>query len=76
MAITVRFACGHQTRVSEATTASAPQCHCGETRVQHVSVRAPRFRGACHGPYCETTAADPITVALTSTPLVLRAAKE
>lgn len=50
----VTFRCGHKGTVSE-TAAAAPICPtCGETQVTHVVARAPRFTGACSGPYAET----------------------
>lgn len=63
--ITVRFLCGHQTRVPE-TLASPPRCACGETRVTQVQARAPRFVGACTGPYAEYRSLAPGSVDLTT----------
>ena len=63
-AITVRFACGHQSTVS-ATTDTPPMCPaCGEARVQSVKARAPRFVGACTGPYAVTQALEALPVNL------------
>jgi hypothetical protein len=56
--MTVRFACGHEGRVSE-TAVTAPVCGCGEMQIVRTTARAPRFRGACVGPYAETVAIDP-----------------
>ena len=61
--IRVRFACGHGGTVSEKAT-TTPVCPCGETRITRVVARAPRFRGACSGPYCETVALEPGVVDL------------
>ena len=64
--ITIRFACGHLGTVEEKLD-TAPRCQaCGETRVASVQARAPRFTGACQGPYCETQAVEPVTVNLTN----------
>lgn len=65
MSIKLRFACGHEGTVSE-TAETAPVCACGETRVARTFARAPRFRGACSGPYAETVALDAVAVDLTS----------
>ena len=71
MSIRVRFACGHQTMVS--LTATDVRCHCGETHVVHTEARAPRFVGACSGPYAETKALEPIAVPLaTGAPLIVK----
>ena len=70
MSITIRFACGHQAELTDHTVGT-PQCGCGERRVQHVAARAPRFRGACTGPYAETCNLEPVAVSLTTTPLTL-----
>ena len=68
----VRFACGHEAPVS-LTASSVPTCGCGETRIARTFARAPRFTGACSGPYCETKAVDPVVVDLTSAgPLKLK----
>jgi hypothetical protein len=56
--IRVRFACGHEGTVSE-TAATAPICGCGETQVTRTVARAPRFVGACTGPYADTQAIAP-----------------
>ena len=65
MSIQVRFACGHGGTVSETAT-TTPVCACGETQVVRVKARAPRFRGACSGPYCETVALEPGVVDVAS----------
>lgn len=76
MSITVSFACGHRGTVSEAAEA-APVCHCGERQVRRVAARAPRFVGACSGPYCETKTVEPATVNLASAgPLKLKPQEE
>lgn len=57
--IRVRFKCGHEGSVSE-TVDAPPVCQtCGEMTVTRTQARAPRFRGACSGPYAETVAIDP-----------------
>lgn len=50
--VSVRFACGHLTEVGD-NPSGAPVCHCGETKIARVQARAPRFSGACTGPYAE-----------------------
>ena len=67
--ITVRFACGHQSEVSERLEA-APRCRCGETRVVSTQARAPRFTGAVTGPYAETKSVEPGNAAQISSPLL------
>ena len=61
MSIRVTFACGHSASVG-LTVDSAPVCGCGETRITRTHARAPRFVGACSGPYAETTALEPAIV--------------
>ena len=56
--MTIRFACGHLTTLGD-NPSGAPVCACGETRVQHVAVRPPRFHGTCTGPYAETASLPP-----------------
>ena len=56
--IRVRYICGHEALLSPTAT-SAPLCHCGEHRVRAVTSPAPRFTGACRGPYAETKAVEP-----------------
>lgn len=57
--IDVTFACGHRASVSEKAV-TAPTCAvCGPQPVTHTQARAPRFVGACTGPYAETKALDP-----------------
>ena len=74
--IRVRFACGHEGRVSETVT-TTPVCVCGETRVVRTMARAPRFTGACSGPYAEMTAVEPGMVNMaTAGPLKLKEQKE
>lgn len=65
MSIAVRFACGHKSEVG-ASAEATPTCGCGETRIVRTMARAPRFVGACSGPYCETQAVDPAVVDLTT----------
>ena len=47
--ITVTMACTHTVEVGESQH-GPPVCACGERRVSHVHVRAPKFTGVCHGP--------------------------
>jgi len=61
--MTVTFACGHRAEIAE-TASLPPQCGCGETRVQAVRARAPRFVGACTGPYSEFANLADVTVNL------------
>jgi len=62
--IAVRWACGHHGSVSP-TSDVTPRCpECGEHRVQSVKTRAPRFTGACSGPYAEMKALEAISVSL------------
>lgn len=63
--IKVKFACGHETSVAE-NADSAPVCGCGERNIARTVSRAPRFVGACSGPYCETKAMEPGIVDLTT----------
>lgn len=69
--IRVRFACGHEGTAS-LNIDSPPTCFCGETTIVRTFAPAPRFRGACSGPYCEFKQVEPGVVSLTSTPLVLK----
>ena len=50
MAITIDFACGHQTEVNGE---ARPTCVCGETRIVRVDAPAPRFVGHARGPCAE-----------------------
>ena len=76
MSIKLRFACGHEGTVSETAT-TAPVCACGETRIARTFARAPRFRGACSGPYAETVALDAAVVDVTRAgPLALKPPEE
>ena len=61
MSITLRFACGHQATIG-VNPQSAPVCGCGETRITRTVARAPRFTGACSGPYAETKGVEPAIV--------------
>ena len=65
MSIKVTFACGHETTVGESAE-TAPVCHCGEKHIARVKARAPRFTGACSGPYATTKQVDPAIVNLTT----------
>lgn len=62
--ITLSMACGHTLTVPHDIDA-APMCPtCGERRVQHVTARAPRFRGVAQGPHVtyESLPAIPVTI--------------
>ena len=62
--MTVKFACGHELTMEDAT--AAPLCPtCREHRVSRVWAPAPRFRGLCTGP---SATHDP-TVSPHNTPL-------
>ena len=63
MSIRVRFACGHESMVGD-NAASTPVCGCGETRIARTFARAPRFVGACSGPYATTRNIEPGVVNL------------
>jgi hypothetical protein len=68
----IRFACGHDLTLGD-NPSGAPVCSCGETRVQSVKARAPRFTGACSGPYAEFKNLGPAVVNLAPAgPLVLK----
>lgn len=56
------------------TADSPPVCpQCGERTVARTFARAPRFRGACSGPYAETVAVEPGVVNVaTAGPLRLK----
>ena len=70
--IKVRYACGHEGMVSISGDA-VPRCHCGEQQIVQTSAPAPRFRGACSGPYAETKAVEPAIVNVaTAGPLRLK----
>lgn len=70
--IKVTFSCGHSGEVEE-TASNPPSCHCGNRAVTAVKARAPRFRGACSGPYAEACAVQPAVVDLTTSgPLKLK----
>lgn len=60
--MTIRFLCG--CAPLEADDVHEAICRCGERRIQSVVARAPRFRGACRGPLCETKALEPIALDL------------
>lgn len=60
----MRFGCGHEGQIAE-TAASVPVCaECGDKRVSRTKARAPRFVGACSGPYAESKALDAAVVNL------------
>ena len=65
MSIRLRFVCGHEGSVSE-TSEGSPVCGCGETRIARTFARAPRFSGACSGPYAEMKQVDPAVVNFTT----------
>ena len=72
MMIQLTFACGHQATTNGSTVPVCPTC--GNTQVQAVKARAPRFVGVATGPYCETKPLDAIPVNLaTKGPLILKA---
>lgn len=75
MSIELRFVCGHRAKIGVNPTAS-PVCGCGETRVARTFARAPRFVGACSGPYAETKGLEPGVVNVaTAGPLSLKREK-
>lgn len=59
----VTFACQHTMTVGD-NPSGTPICGCGETRIQSVHARAPRFTGACSGPCAEFKNLEPIAVNL------------
>jgi len=59
----IDFACGHHATIGD-NPSLAPICWCGESRIQSVQARAPRFVGSATGPYCETKALEPAVVSL------------
>ena len=61
MSIRLRFACGHAGTMSD-NPQTAPVCGCGETRITRTFARAPRFTGACSGPYATTRGVEPAIV--------------
>ena len=68
----IRFACGHQVMLGDNPNGT-PICTCGETRIQGVHARAPRFTGTCTGPYAEFKNLAPAVVNLAPAgPLVLK----
>lgn len=71
MSIRVRFACGHEQAV-DITSAVAPRCFCGESRISRAFARAPKFTGAVTGPYAETKSVEPGIVTLSDAPLVIK----
>lgn len=75
MKMQVFLACGHPPLAIHSDVQCAPTCpSCGETRVQSVTSRAPRFLGTCSGPYAKTEALTPgITSCAPSGALTLKA---
>lgn len=72
----VSFACGHTTEIGDNPSA-APTCACGERQISRVTARAPRFIGACSGPYSEFKNLEPVTVNLApGGPLSLKEPKD
>lgn len=70
--MTLRYACGHTSVVEDSVT-SPPTCLCGETRIARVTVRPPRFSGACQGPYATTQALGSVVIqAAPAGPLLLK----
>ena len=61
----IAFTCGHTVELPDTTTAT-PTCPCGVRTIARVHVRAPRFVGACSGPYAETKALEPAIVNVAS----------
>ena len=62
--MTIHFACGHALTIGD-NQQTAPLCViCGESRIQSVQARAPRFVGVASGPLCEFKHLDPATVNL------------
>jgi hypothetical protein len=64
MAVSVRFACGHEGSLSERDEAIPVCTVCGESQVTRTTARAPRFVGVATGPFCETRALEAIPVNL------------
>ena len=59
MAISIRFACGHESALSDSFMTS-PVCQCGERQITYVRPsRAPRFTGTCSGPFATMTPMEP-----------------
>lgn len=57
--IELRWVCGHKAAVGM-NPQTAPACPaCGETRIARTFARAPRFTGACSGPYCLPAVVEP-----------------
>lgn len=63
------FTCGHTADLPDTIT-TPPVCGCGERQITRVQVRAPRFVGACRGPYAETKSVEPAIVTCGSGSLV------
>ena len=61
--MTVRFACGHTAEIGD-NPSGTPRCGCGETRIQRVQARAPRFTGVAMGPYSDFKNLGPAAVNL------------
>jgi hypothetical protein len=59
----VTFACQHTAEIGD-NPSGPPVCACGERRIQAVKARAPKFTGACSGPFAEFRQLDPVVVNL------------
>lgn len=60
--IKVRFVCGHE--IDATGNEEYIRCGCGETRIDSVKARAPKFRGHALGPLAqfENLPAKPVTL--------------
>ena len=60
--IKVRFVCGHE--LDATGDEEQIRCGCGETQIESVNARAPRFRGHVLGPVAqfENLPAKPVTL--------------
>lgn len=62
--IAIRYKCGHSGQLNEQFNGS-PVCPCGESQIVWVKPsRAPRFTGACTGPFATHSHMDPAVVNL------------
>jgi hypothetical protein len=68
----VTFKCGHTWPVNERQS-ETPVCPCGEHRIIRSTATAPRIRGVARGPHVTTVALEPITVAIGTQTLKLKA---
>ncbi len=74
-AATVRFRCGHETKL--VPNGCAPTCPvCRERRVARVDAPAPRIKGVAHGPLVAHAALGGVPVELADRPLALRQPEE